>query len=255
MPRYLLILCVFVLASMDSVSSGTAQTVRLYTTIGPIDMVLNPTGAPEIQPYVDGFLQYVRAGAYDGVVINRAVKDFVVQMGNYKTVALATNEIPVGGFDNVTPLAHVTVDKDGDGTIDFDTSRFSNTRGQVAFALFRNEVNVRSSSFYVNLIDNSFLDSIGFVPFAAIPDLSVVDAINALDSVDVSNAVGLPNNVAYTNVPVVNGKQLLFISRAVVVPEPATAALICVAGGAFGLKKLRACRAPLACPQREVRSS
>jgi cyclophilin family peptidyl-prolyl cis-trans isomerase len=224
-PRFFALVCSVVLASLLSAADASAQIVRFHTTLGPLDVVLNPTGAPQLQPYVDGFLQYVNAGAYDGVVIHRAQKDFVVQLGSLTTTVTTTDAIPSTGFDQAPPLAPVIVDSDDNGVVDFDVSAFSNTRGQVAFALTPPSPNVTTGSFFVNLSDNSFLDAQGFVPFASIPDMSLINAINDLERVD---PFGDPFNLTYSDIPVVNGNQLLFVERAVVVPEPFTARLLAV---------------------------
>lgn len=225
MPRLFTLVRSLALASTLAAAGASAQTVRFHTTIGAFDVLLNPTGAPQLQPYVDSFLQYVDAGTYEGVVINRASQNFVVQLGSFTTSAQTTAEVPSSGFDVAPPLDPVIVDGDNDGDIDFDTTPFSNTRGEVAFALRAGEVNVSTSSFFVNLGDNSFLDDQGFVPFASIPDMSLFDEIDALDRVDLSSTIGQPGNLAYVDIPVVNGNQMLFIERAVVVPEPSAASL------------------------------
>lgn len=224
-PRFFTLVYSVVLASLLSAAGATAQTIRFHTTLGPFDVLLNPTGASELQPYIDGFLQYVHSGAYQGVVINRADEGFVVQLGGYTTTATTTLEVPSGGFDDVPALDPVIVDSDNDGNIDFNTSPFSNMRGAVAFALRSGDVNAATSSFFVNLGNNSFLDSQGFVPFASIPDMSLFDQIDALDRVDLSDEIGEPNNLNYTDIPVVNGNQLLFIEQVTIVPEPSTAAM------------------------------
>jgi peptidyl-prolyl cis-trans isomerase A (cyclophilin A) len=224
-PRFFTLVCSVVLASLLSAAGTTAQTIRFHTTLGPFDVLLNPTGASELQPYIDGFLQYVNSGAYEGVVINRADEGFVVQLGIYTTSATTTAEVPSGGFDDVPALDPVIVDSNNDGDIDFNTSPFSNMRGTVAFALRAGDVNSSTSSFFVNLGSNSFLDSQGFVPFASISDMSLFDQIDALDRVDLTDEIGEPNNPHYTDIPVVNGNQLLFIEQVTVVPEPTTVTL------------------------------
>lgn len=226
MPRFFSLVRLVALASMLVATGASAQTVRFHTTVGSFDVLLNPTGAPQLQPYVDSFLQYVDAGAYEGVVINRADQGFVVQLGGFTTSATTTAEVPSSGFDEAPPLDPVIVDSDNDGNIDFDASPFSNTRGKVAFALRPSEVNVLTSSFFVNLGDNSFLDAQGFVPFASIADMTFFENVDALDRVDLSSTIGQLNNLAYTDVPVVNGNQLVLVERANVVPEPSAGVLV-----------------------------
>lgn len=237
MVRFIVAACC--LAASCVASYAPAQTVRFETTVGSFDVVLNPTGAPELQPYVEGFLQYVSAGTYEGTVINRAPEGFVVQMGSFTTDATTSATVPATGFELVPALDPVIVDADNDGQIDFDTTPFSNTYGEVAFALRSGQVNSASSSFYVNLDDNSFLDPQGFVPFARIPNMEVIELIEGLNQVDLSSQVGTPGSLAYTDVPVINGDQLVFIESLSVAPEPSTTAIAAVASilGACGSRR------------------
>lgn len=234
-----LLIVAYSLASLCIANAAPAQTVRFETTVGSFDVVVNPTGAPELQPYVDGFLQYVNAGTYEGTVINRAARDFVVQMGGFTTDATTSATVPATGFEPAPVLDPIIVDADNDGQIDFDTTPFSNTYGEVAFALRSGQVNSAGSSFYVNLVDNSFLDAQGFVPFARIRNMEVIELIEGLNQVDLSTQVGDRGNLAYTDVPVINGDQLVFIESVRVAPEPSAAAIAAVASslGAYGSRR------------------
>ena len=58
--------------------------------------------------------------------------------------------------------------------------------------------NTGTSSFFINLGDNSGLDSQGFVPFARIVDMTTVDGIMALEK---TNLTGDPNDLTFNNVP------------------------------------------------------
>ena len=58
-----------------------AQKVRLATSAGDIVVELEAEKAPKT---VANFLQYVRAGHYDGTVFHRVIETFMIQGGGYK---------------------------------------------------------------------------------------------------------------------------------------------------------------------------
>ena len=58
-----------------------AQKVRLATSAGDIVVELEAEKAPKT---VANFLQYVRAGHYDGTVFHRIIETFMIQGGGYK---------------------------------------------------------------------------------------------------------------------------------------------------------------------------
>jgi peptidyl-prolyl cis-trans isomerase B (cyclophilin B) len=207
--------------------TAAAQTVRFETSAGDFDVVLNPTSNPLLQGHVDNLLQYVTSGRYDNTVINRADENFVLQMGSFKT---ADTSVPatIDGFLAIDPFAPV------DGAP--GNSGLSNTRGMIGMALRGNsnccgiDRNSGTSSFYINLGDNFFLDQ-DFTIFAQIPNMATVDAIMALPRVDLTQdpsfGAGL-GNLAFTDVPLLGNGKLVVITRAFVVPEPTTLTLISI---------------------------
>ncbi len=216
-----------------SATQASAQTVRFQTSVGAFDMLLNPTNNADLQPHVDNMLANVAAGVYHGTVLNRAVDDFVLQMGSFQTETRQLSEIPQFGFEGTKAFDPVIVDalpvnplgEDGDGQVDFDTTNLNNTVGTVSLALSANP-NTGSASFFVNLTDNTFLDNQGFVPFAEIPDMTVIDRIMGLDMVDISSDVLNPNNglpqtgsLAYTDVPLDQRGELVVIETATVISD------------------------------------
>jgi cyclophilin family peptidyl-prolyl cis-trans isomerase len=224
----------FVLASLVA-CAASAQTVRFQTNVGNFDMVLNPTGNPLLQGHVDNLMQYVTSGRYDNTVINRADKyldqqqqaqQFVLQMGGFKT---ADTSLPatIDGFDSIQAFAPVI------GTPGING--LSNTRGTVGMALSGDgqggtNRNSGTSSFYINLANNSFLDP-DFTVFAAIPNMETVDAIMALPQVDLTqdpNFGAGQGNLAFSNVPLSGTGKLVVITRAFVVPEPDTLSILII---------------------------
>lgn len=203
-------------------SVAPAQTVRFQTSVGAFDMLLNPTNNANLQPLVDNMLANVAAGLYRRSVVNRAVEDFVLQIGSFTTESRQLSEVPQFGFDSTNSFDPVVVDTDGDGQVDFDTSALTNTRGTISLALSSAGPNSGSASFFVNLTDNSFLDAQGFVPFAQIADMTVIDRIMGLDIIDLSSDVGQQGSLAYTDVPLASDGNLVVIETATVISESNT---------------------------------
>jgi peptidyl-prolyl cis-trans isomerase A (cyclophilin A) len=218
-----------------------AQTVRFDTNVGSFDMELNPTHNPLLQGNVDNLLQYVTSGRYDNTVINRAETGFVLQMGVFqspgaKPPANVSGFVPIAAF---SPVAGVPA-----GQI----PGLSNTNGMVGFAV-RNAAggfvdrDSATSSFYVNLANNSFLDQ-DFTIFAQIPNMVTINAIMALPHVDLTQDPGFgadTNNLHFTDVPLLANGDLVVISHAfvVAVPEPSTLILMCGMLPAFLARRSR----------------
>ncbi len=66
---------------LDATIDQLRRTVQLHTTLGKIEITLEPDWAPN---HVRAFLKYLESGWYNGTAFHRIVKDFVVQggMGN-----------------------------------------------------------------------------------------------------------------------------------------------------------------------------
>jgi cyclophilin family peptidyl-prolyl cis-trans isomerase len=137
-------------------------------------------------------------------VINRAPDGFVLQMGSFLGFP-PTPENFLGLIQEIEKLDAVVVDGDGDGTVDFSTQ--SNVRGTASLALSSGP-NTGTSSFFINLGDNSQLDSSGFVPFARIVDMTPIDEIMALDK---TNLTGNPDDLTFNNVPLLENGRLLIL--------------------------------------------
>lgn len=214
---------------------GAQTVVRFETTMGSFDMVLNPTKDTRLQGYVDNFLHYVNTDRYLGSWINRADKpngqDFVLQMGGFFSHTKRP-PLTVDSTHSVAAFAPVA-------GVPASTTGLSNTVGTVALALPGNSQgtnqNGGTSSFFVNLGDNSFLDS-DFTVFATIPDLTVINAIMGLPTRDLTanSSFGAdPSNLGFTDVPIQDDGFQVFIRRAFVVTDT-----LSVAKAAAGLQSL-----------------
>ncbi len=200
------------------VPAAAGQVVRFQTSVGDFDIVLNPTNNTALQGYVNNFLNYVDSDHYLGSWINRADTGFVLQMGGFfshtkRPPPTIDSTRPVAPF---APVAGVPAAEIG----------LSNTVGTVALALPGDGMggtnqDAGTSSFFVNLTNNSFLDP-DFTVFAAIPDMTVVNQIMALTTIDRTTDAMFgagPGNLGFTNVPVQDNGFQVFIKRAFVVSD------------------------------------
>jgi cyclophilin family peptidyl-prolyl cis-trans isomerase len=199
-----------------------AQTMRFNTNVGSFDMELNPNNDANLQPLVDNIVAYIGLGKYHFSAVNRAADgeagtadDFVLQMGGF----MGFPSVPDLWAPLHTPIEKlndgVTVDADGDGQVDFNS--ISNTRGTVSLALQSGQPNSGTSSFFINLGDNNFLDSQGFVPFARISNMNTIDKILQLSQRDLSSQAGQSGSLAYTDVPLTEDGRIVVVKSVQVV--------------------------------------
>lgn len=123
---------------------GNTFVVRLETSKGNIDIEVHPEWAPEGSKR---FRELVEMGFYDECRFFRVVPDFMVQVGM-----------------NGDPQLH---SKWADNTIQDDPVIESNQLGYVTFAK-TGLPNSRSTQFFINYKDNSFLDRDRFAPFGKV---------------------------------------------------------------------------------------
>ncbi|MDD4983948.1 MAG: peptidylprolyl isomerase [Candidatus ainarchaeum sp.] len=112
----------------------TKEIAVFETTQGTFEIELDRNAAPIT---VENFVNYVKAGFYDGTVFHRVIPNFVAQAGGYTADGVSK---PRG-----SPI--FLESKNG----------LSNKLGTVAMARTMVE-NSATSEFYVNLKDNLFLD-------------------------------------------------------------------------------------------------
>jgi cyclophilin family peptidyl-prolyl cis-trans isomerase len=187
-------------------TAAQAQIMRFDTSVGVFDMQLNPTNDPNLQPLVDNIVAYIGLGRYHYTAINRAADSFVLQMGSFLGFPPTPNDY-LGLIQEIQRLSPVIVDGNGDGSVDF--AALSNTRGTVSLALSSAGPNSGTSSFFINLGDNSeLLDPQGFVPFARIDDMSTIDRIMLLNQTDLD---GPPANITFDDVPLTEEGRLVIL--------------------------------------------
>ncbi len=140
-----------------------AQTlVRFKTVLGDFDVELLDAGAPQT---VANFLAYLAGPDYDASFTHRSVPSFVIQGGGF---AFAD-----GSFALV-PTDPPVVNEFGR----------SNLRATIAMAKSAGDPDSATSQWFVNLVDNTFLDTSngGFTVFGDVigSGMAVVDAIEAV---------------------------------------------------------------------------
>jgi len=147
-------------ASVPGCGKGN-PVVLLTTSLGDIKVELNPEKAPVT---VQNFLDYVKAGYYDGTVFHRVIPGFMIQAGG---MTPDMRDKP----GQKPPIKN----EGGNG--------LKNDRGTLAMA--RTSVpDSASSQFFINVKDNTFLnrenagDKVGYAVFGkVIAGMDVVDKI------------------------------------------------------------------------------
>ncbi len=236
-------ICAAALLAAIMQAGATAQTMRFTTNVGSFDMRLNPNNDANLQPLVDNIVAYIGLGRYNHSAINRAVEfgpgtadDFVLQMGGFLAFP-STPDLWISLLQPVDRLANVTVDANNDGAVDFTAD--SNTRGTVSLALQQGQPNSGTSSFFINLGDNSSLNGQGFVPFARIQNMATIDTIMRLSQRDLSNEAGSPGNATFTDVPLATDNQIVILEDIQVVQANASFSFVGPIVSALELAKAR----------------
>ncbi|WP_294482472.1 peptidylprolyl isomerase [uncultured Victivallis sp.] len=138
--------------------------ITLKTSKGDIKIKLFEEEAPIT---TKNFLDYIDSGFYKGTIFHRVIPGFMVQGGGFSTdfVQKPTNDPITNEADN----------------------QLSNRRGTIAMAR-TNVVDSATSQFFINLVDNDFLDfkaptpqHFGYCVFGEVVEgMDVVDAIAAV---------------------------------------------------------------------------
>jgi len=132
--------------------------VRFETSLGNFTLDLDAEKAPIT---VENFLAYVDEGFFDGLIFHRVIPGFMVQGGG------------------MTPDMGQKKNK---ASIKSESSNgLKNKRGSVAMAR-TNDPHSATSQFFINLVDNEFLDAspgnAGYTVFA-----HVVDGLDTIDRI------------------------------------------------------------------------
>ena len=151
--------------------------VLLETTSGDILIELFPDEAPES---VANFLAYVDAGYYENTIFHRVIKGFMIQGGGLD-MRMDPKE---GARDHIVNEA---------------TNGLKNVRGTVAMAR-TSEVHSATCQFFINTVDNDFLDhseetpqGYGYAVFGKVAEgMDVVDKIEKVKTKDTQHYDDVP---------------------------------------------------------------
>ncbi len=135
-----------------SPSASNATTVLLRTTMGNITIELRND-----MPITTGnFRNLVQQGVYDGTIFHRVIKNFMIQGGDPTGTGYGDPSIPK--------------------IPDEFTSSNQNNRGTIAMA--NAGPNTGSSQFFINVVNNNYLDTMHPAFGTIIQGMDVVDAIS-----------------------------------------------------------------------------
>ena len=149
------------------------KRVRLETNMGTITIALDPD-----MPITTGnFEKLVKSGFYDGVIFHRVIPGFMIQGGD----PTGTGR---GGPGYTIP--------------DEFTSHNHNLRGTVAMA--NSGPNTGGSQFFINLVNNTYLDP-NFPVFGTVT--SGIDVVDAIAQVPTGE-----NNRPLTNVTILHAEMV-----------------------------------------------
>jgi len=146
--------------------------VRLETSKGVIVVELFSEKAPIS---TENFLHYVDSGGYDGLIFHRVISGFMVQGGGFEP-----------GMKQRTPSA-APIQNEADNGL-------KNKRGTLAMARTP-DPHSASNQFFINLVDNGFLDHSGKTPqgwgYAVFGQvLEGMEAVDAIATVATGNVGG-----------------------------------------------------------------
>ena len=138
------------------------------TSMGTITLELNEEKAPVT---VANFIDYAKSGHYDGTIFHRVIDGFMIQGGGF------TKEM--NQKETKAPIRNEAA------------NGLKNVRGTIAMAR-TSVVDSATSQFFINLVDNDFLDfreptpqGFGYAVFGQVTDgLEVVDAIAKVSTGD-----------------------------------------------------------------------
>jgi peptidyl-prolyl cis-trans isomerase A (cyclophilin A) len=149
--------------SMAAAAPASAQKVKLATSEGDIVVELDAAKAPKT---VENFLQYVKAGHYNGTVFHRVIANFMIQGGGMTSDLKEKTTRPPIGLESRNGLA--------------------NQRGTIAMAR-TSDPNSATAQFFINVKDNDFLnqpqsrDGNGYAVFGKVVEgMDVVDKIRVV---------------------------------------------------------------------------
>lgn len=183
---------VFIWLSLVVAAYGEGPIVQLETNFGNIVIELFDDQAPVT---VDNFLTYVKSGFYDGLIFHRVIENFMIQGGGFDT--------SLNKLDTLDPI------------INESNNGLNNLRGTVAMAR-TDEPNSATSQFYINVVDNAFLDyndinDVGYCVFGQV--ISGMDVVDRIVHLPTQNGVTVPVGGTMNNVPRPPGPVIIYNAK------------------------------------------
>ena len=152
------------------------KKATIETSKGTITLSLNDEKAPET---VANFVAYAESGFYDGTIFHRVIDGFMIQGGGFTS--------DMNQKATRAPIRNEAM------------NGLRNLRGTIAMARTM-VVDSATSQFFINLVDNDFLDfrspdpqGFGYAVFGEVTDgLEVVDAIGKVSTGNVGPYQNVP---------------------------------------------------------------
>ena len=169
--------------AQDTAKTATAPQVKFVTNMGEFVAEVYLDKAPKT---AENFLQYVRDKHYDGTIFHRVIANFMIQGGGYDARYI---ERPTRA-----PVMH-------EGLEALSKGGPRNTVGTLAMAR-TNAPHSATSQFFINVVDNGFLDpnpqQPGYTVFGKV--VSGMDVINRIRAIPTSFGGPFPTDVPRTQV-------------------------------------------------------
>jgi peptidyl-prolyl cis-trans isomerase A (cyclophilin A) len=157
------LLVIIFIVPVSLFAKGDNPMVLIKTSMGDIELELYPDKAPIS---VKNFLSYVNEGFYNNTIFHRIIEGFMIQAGGFDTNGKKKQTKP--------PIKNEA--KNG----------LKNKRGTISYARTP-EIDSATSQFFINLVDNSFLDhgsrDYGYAVFGKVTKgMKVVDKIGKVET-------------------------------------------------------------------------
>ena len=169
--------------AQDAPKTAGVPQVKFVTNMGEFVAEVYPDKAPKT---VENFLQYVRDKHYEGTIFHRVIPNFMIQGGGYDARYI---ERPTRA-----PVMH-------EGLEALSKGGPRNTVGTLAMAR-TNAPNSATAQFFINVVDNGFLDpnpqQPGYTVFGKV--VSGMDVINRIRATPTSFGGPFPTDVPRTQV-------------------------------------------------------
>lgn len=146
-------------------NTEASKLIKLKTSEGDITISLFTDKAPET---VKNFIYYAKNGSYKGTIFHRVISNFMIQGG--------------GHLPDMSQISAI------DPIVNESSNNLGNKKGTVAMAR-TSDPHSATSQFFINLIDNNFLDknnapdNFGYCVFGEVVEgMEVVERIGTTDT-------------------------------------------------------------------------